>query len=592
MDDPTLAATIDDLPARLVVWHDGPAALPRLLAMCVLARFREADTLRQSADAGYPCEPRNQSNQHDRWRHAVAAIVTWHTAFGTPEATAVPPTPTTPIPRNRSAARRARRRTPRSPEVGLRDYDDAVKLATDWWELDPIRVGLRTGDITIASADSRHVRLGNNRRADIEVLDIALAQVTVLSEPTQGQHHLVASAPGFGPDRVDPLTRWLQGRALPPEHLSHPHGGTSMGPRHPDAHRIVNAVPARLREQAWAEADEALTAQSTTVPEETDLGGLTLAAARTCYSFLITQLNINYVAGVLLGSPELFLWAIRPNHLITALRSRVTELEARAFVDLCTYVPGRSPASAPLLMHGQQVLVPHELVSPIAFERTLLRAASADPTTSGLLGNVLGNRGERWQERLASIPNCRVATEIRIRDERGRSAGDLDVVVWDEAADQMLIIETKWPVDAATLVESNKVDATFDTGRAQIHRIRAGLAEGTIAIAWPPGWSSPSLSTTIHWWVGSAQQLDSRPQSEDDITTTSLRLIENLLPAVSLQDLVSRLVDFPLPREGHEYDLVAQRVTVDDLTLNYKAINITDGPSLPPEDRRINNGWT
>jgi hypothetical protein len=594
MDDRTLATAIDDLPSALTVWHDGPSALPRLLSMCILERLREADTHRPTprADGTMPADPRNQTNHVDRWRHATSTLVTWHSTYGLPEATPVPAPRAGPAPRNRAAARRARRRVSHQGTVTLRDYNDAVTLAAAWWELDSIRVGLRTGDMTIRSNDSRHVRLHNNRRAEIEVLDIVLSQVTFPPDTMIDPARLVAPAPGFGHERVDPLIRWLQGHALPPEHLHHPHGGTGMGPRHPDAHLVVNAIPSRLRNQAWTRTEDDLCAQSTTVSENTDLGGLSLAAARTCYAFLITQLNINYAAGVLLGTPELFMWAIRPGHLITALCSRVTEQEARAFVDLCTHAPGRSPASAPLLRHGNQLLIPAELVSPVAFERTLLRAASANPGTSGRLGNVLGKRGERWQQRLATIPGCEVAAEVRIRDQHGRSAGDLDVVAWDRDADVMLIVETKWPVDAATLIESNKVDATFDKGRAQLNRIRAGLGDGSIVIDWPPGWDGPLPTTTIHWWVGSAQQLDSRPQPDDDVTTTSLRLVENVLPAHSLSDLVTRLAGFPLPRERLEYHLMPQAVRAGPLTLTYDAIHIADGPPAPPQDRRVHLGWT
>ena len=156
----------------------------------------------------------------------------------------------------------------------------------------------------------------------------------------------------------------------------------------------------------------------------------------------------------------------------------------------------------------------------------------------------------------------------------------------------MLIVETKWPVDAATLIESNKVDATFDKGRSQLDRIRAGLDEGSIVIDWPPGWDDPLPETAIHWWVGSAQQLDSRPQPDDDITTTSLRLVETILPAHSLSDLVTRLAGFPLPHEGIDFHLTPRAVRSGPLTLTYDVIQIADGLPAPPRGRRVHLGWT
>jgi hypothetical protein len=256
------------------------------------------------------------------------------------------------------------------------------------------------------------------------------------------------------------------------------------------------------------------------------------------------------------------------------------------------FTAGRSPVSAPLIQNGELLLVPSEIVSPIAFERTLLRAAAAQPAAGGTLGNVLGTRASKWADRLKTVPGCNVAPCVSVRDATGRTLGDLDVVAWDRTARLMAIFETKWPVDAATLSESNKVDALFDKGAAQIARLRSAIEQGGAAVGWPESWCV-APDTTTSWWVGSAQQLDSRPNRDDSgIHRTSLRMVERLLPASGLQDLIERLTTFPLPEQGHEYELVPRTIPAGSLTIHYDALSLIGTPPVPPIERRIQYGWT
>lgn len=97
----------------------------------------------------------------------------------------------------------------------------------------------------------------------------------------------------------------------------------------------------------------------------------------------------------------------------------------------------------------------------------------------------------------------------------------------------------------------------------------------------------------MSWWVASAQQLDSRPAGgDDDISATSLRLVEHVFPAKTLDDLVTRLEGFPLPREGVEFELVPQQVEVDGIVLTCRMIEMTESPPAVPDDRRTHLGWT
>lgn len=285
------------------------------------------------------------------------------------------------------------------------------------------------------------------------------------------------------------------------------------------------------------------------------------------------------------------LWAIKPSSLITGLSTRVDRDAARAFVKMLTYSKGRSPVSAPLVPNGEFLLIPGEIVLPIAYERTLLRAASANPAASGTLGNVLGGRAARWAERLRTVAGCWVAEQVRVKDSDGRSLGDLDVVAWDAQRRIMAVFETKWPVDAATLNEGNKIDSMFDKGIAQLTRLRSAIVDGSASVLWPRSWNI-AVDTATFWWVGSAQQLDSRTRADDLIGTTSLRLVEQLLPASDLNDLIMKLLTFPFPRRGYEYDLVSCAVSAGALTLHCDAIALNGPLPLPPPDRRTHDGWT
>lgn len=575
MDETELADHIDGLSSGLAVWHDGPPALARILAMCTLERLRDERDLLEvgvgpmADQPGPELEDPRYGDHRDRWRHAVSTVIVWHGRFGRPNTTRVPAPAKDRGARGR-AGRRVRRQSDRT--VTERDYEVAVRMAADFHELDPIRVGCRTGGIEIHRVAGRHVWLSNRRRADVEVLDILLARVTACAKPE-------------APDGPDPITGWFVSRSLAPR------GSRGLPPRHPEGLALLNRLPNSLRTRAWVETEQGLQAQGSSVGETLDLGGLSFGEARACYAFLISQLQLNRMAAFHFATPEAMLWGIRPHHLEAALSSRVDRKAAGAFIRMCTYSKGRSPISAPLVPSGELLLIPSEVVSPIAYERALLRAAAAEPSAAGRLGNLLGRRAVRWAERLREIPGCQVATEVVVRAD-GQTLGDLDVVAWDAAAQSMAIFETKWPVDAATLSESFKVDATFDKGAAQLLRLRTAIDQGRATVDWPRAWGSPTDVQTS-WWVGSAQQLDSRPDWHAiDIERTSLRMLEQLLPASSLDDLLLRLRRFTLPRCGYEYDLHECSIAAGSLTIHYEALALSDESLVPPPDRRIDHGWT
>lgn len=551
MDAVFLRSLIADLPAELAAWHAGRDALPQMLGGLSMRRVERL--AREGTHPGLraPEHLRLDTRSEDRFRHSASSIVSWSSAHLREETSLVPP------PRAAPGARRRKGRRPIERQVSPSDYGAACDLAWEWQQLETVEIGLATGDLTIRDATGRHVWLQNHRRADVEALDIALARVTVLDLPVQ--HVDIAGT-----------RAWFEANRGRAERL--------------------HLLPESLRRTAWADAHAMLTGQGTTIPAETDLGGLTLSDARRCYALLIAQLYLNELCTIHLGTEQTLVWGIRPPNLVKLLGRYVHERAAAAFVALCRYVPGRSPVSAPLIPHGELLLVPSALVSPIAFERTLLRAANADPSRSGRLGNVLGHRARRWAERLGSIPGCRVAERVKVKDQSGKSMGDLDLVAWDRDRGLAVVFETKWPVDAATLSESYKVDSEFTKGRDQLIRLRTAIASGGAVVGWPRDWDLPVTTTEFRWWVGSAQQLDSSPTAgADGIGSTSLRLVEHLLPKPDLVAFAEALDAFPMPRQGIEFDLVPQQVAAGPYVLHLDALEVHEGP-VPRPERRTSAG--
>lgn len=554
MDATELRTLIATLPPGLAAWHAGRDALPQALQVLAMRRVEQLarEGLHPAMQA--PDHLRVNTRSEDHFRHATSSLVTWSSDHLREDVSPVPP---------KSAGRgsRSRRKGRRSiaRRAGTRDFEAACDLAWDWKFLETVQVGLATGDITVQEAQGRHVWLQNHRRADVEALDIILAQVTALEE-SSAQADLTK------------LRSWFEVNRGRPER--------------------IHMLPDVLRKEAWRDAMTLLEGQGTSIPVDTDLGGLTLGDARACYALLLAQLYLNEFCTIQLGTPDTLVWGIKPVNLTGVLAQYVNDQAAEAFVSLCRFVPGRSPVSAPLIPHGNLLLVPSALVSPIAFERTLLRAASADPSRSGQLGKVLGDRATRWAERLRSIEGCKVAERVKVKDRSGVLLGDLDVVAWDQARRLVVVFETKWPVDAATLAESYKVDSHFASGREQLERLRSSIASGDGVVGWPREWDPLDTETEFRWWVGSAQQLDSSPAAgADGIGSTSLRLVEQVLPQPDLESFVRALEDFPMPRQGTEFDLEPMEVAAGPYVIHGDALAIKEAPA-PSVGRRTSSGWT
>jgi hypothetical protein len=480
-----------------------------------------------------PLDPWEAADVAEGWRHATSTLIEWHSEW-------------------------ARRGS--TDEPSTQDVIAAVRRARQWRVLETILLGLRIGDMHVSKTNGWDIRIANKRDHSVEALDIILEQVSIPAESTLDEISL------------GPVHGWFA------DHAGRP--------------TAAHSLPKWARSVVYQWALANLVNRGLTMPADTKLGDLTLAEARKCYALLIARAELATMCTTILGSRETAVWYSEPHRLRESLLDHVTEESAEAFIRLCTFGPGRTPASAPLIPDGSLIAIPAALVSPVGFERTLLRAASADPARGGSLGNELGRRAARWADRLRAIPGTLVAERLAVRNSSGQKVGDLDVAAFDPGSNLMIIIETKWPVDAHTLRETLKVDRAIADGCKQLSRIRAAIEAGA-TVQWPTGWDVRG-NTNFLWWVGTAQQLASSPEARaHDIRTTSLRLLEHILPAApSLADLRERIEHFPLPRPGSEYEIIDQAVRVGKYRITFPALGMLDKPPTPPEDRRTNMGWT
>lgn len=325
VDEAELRRAIARLPESLPIWHAGRRALPGMLQLLAIRRIERSAREGTHPALRAPEHLRLTTNSADMFRHATASIVSWSSEYLRDESSLVsrPAVKARTRANGKTTARVGRR-------VDRRDIEGACDLAFDWQELEVVDVGLATRDLTMGEHKGRHIWIHNQRRPEIEVLDIILAGVTVLDEPTD--FHEVAET-----------REWFERNRGRPER--------------------IHSLPESIRRSAWEEAHGLLVQQGTTIPEATDLGGLSLRDARSCYALLIAQLHLNELASIHFGTEQTLVWAIRPANLVKLLARYVDPQAAAAFLEFCRYVPGRSPLSAPLIPHGDLLLIPAPLVA-------------------------------------------------------------------------------------------------------------------------------------------------------------------------------------------------------------------------------------
>jgi hypothetical protein len=517
--------------AELSVWKAGRSALPAILAE--VSRRRLIEKMERFKTGG----PLSDDGEvGGKWASIAAHLVEWAFLYGDHESEGTDPTE--------------------------RDVVAAVDLANNWKVVD---IALNAG--RAGRANITHTKRGfwvdpfSDPR--VEVLDLMLEGVDTLAAPVAD----------VGPS-LDPATDYLNAMRW----------DNSEGPA---------TVPRWVMGLFVQHAKNHLRAQPWEVDESTDVGGMTI---REAISMLGTLQGISHLGDeVFIRYPSLTM--ANPAFKRDDLRKMIARYNSNSsnvdrFLDMFTYAgqKGRSPLSAPLIQWGELIVVSRHLLHDSMAERMLLRAASADPSSSGKLGISLGRLCSRWAVRLQEVPGVQVAQEVKVLGPSNRKLGDLDIVALDRSRMQGLIVEAKWPIDARTLSDARKQEDAVDKGRSQVARLRMEVAGGA-KVKLPHDW--PSFNQVAwHWVVGTARFLDAR-RTESEIPATSLRLVEQILPVGSLQELIDALDGFSLPREGRDFRLGWKKVRIGRHAIHARTIEmLRPRPTTPPLGRRRADGWT
>ncbi|MFF0386251.1 hypothetical protein [Streptomyces sp. NPDC004286] len=517
-------------PAELAIWKSGKMALHALL-LSVSARYvRE---VRKGSPGSQEWEARGPGGATRDWANITARLVEWSFLYCDPSATGEP---------------------------NLQEIDEAFELAQNWGVIQIGLEGGRAGRVRIEK-QNKGIVIEPIANPSIEVLDVLLEEIDTenVDKNTVG--------PSLEPAHA--FFRTQQGRKNVHQNVPIWVGGL-----------YIQHMKNYLANKPWE------------IARDVDLGGLTLEEAiplmGTLKGMSLLQLSL------FRGEPNLdtAYIAMRPETMIRWLKKYNPKSTAvEKFIELLTYrgPKGKTPFSAPIIPWDDQLLMPFALISDGLEERLLLRAAASNPNTSGKLGGSLGRLSNKWASRLADIPGVKVATEVKVLATNRRKIGDLDIVALDSDRKSGLIVEAKWPIDARVLADAWKQESAIDKGREQVERLQREISDGAI-VKLPQGWP-PFSEIEWTWMVGTARYLDAR-ESPDGPPVTCLRLIEQLLPASSVRDLLQRLADLQYPQEGREFRLSWKRVVVSGVKVKARVIEILPSAPKPPTERRRSQGWT
>ncbi len=188
---------------------------------------------------------------------------------------------------------------------------------------------------------------------------------------------------------------------------------------------------------------------------------------------------------------------------------------------------------------------------PSALVRNLTARLQAEPGRFGEAGRLLGLAGSRTVAATlkARLDDAKVAERINVHDAEGRQLGDLDVVVLDPSAGELVVFEVLWGIGPDGSAEVARTEAKTREKRSQVQGLRAAIL-GEARVDWPHGWAVPPAAT-FRWFILTSNVLPTLPLDEDGVHVRSHRMLERFRWAGrTVADMVAALIRPPDPPRG------------------------------------------
>jgi hypothetical protein len=438
-------------------------------------------------------------------------------------------------------------------EYSATDVFKALQAALESTRIEPMEAAIRAGEFRVKKKRGSF-RVTYRSDVSLEVADMYLERQTrpgPVPGPTEAELQWAARQ---SKDRLNAFT--------PPIEILQ----TTVG-------RCAVAV------DAWRAAH-----QDPPLPDDFELGdGLTVGIMAQVLTALMAMVTLGELAHTRVRMPGTTLFHAPRDMLVAWLTSACGELST-ATVETAIHRlmagPGRSLRTSLLIPNGSTVTVLPLTLFPRLIDPVVLRTAASDPALYGPIGRRQGERAKAWAGLLSDIPLVKVAERLRLRGPDGRTRGDLDLLAVDPNACKGIVLELKWPIDALTLPETLKTDASILTACRQLEKNRRMLRVGEATVKMPPGW--PAF-TDVQWaWgVGTSQQLYTGPLPEAEMFATSFRYVKSLGNPGTIEALINVLRKPDVPRLGQHYTIEKMTINLGRHVIHCDSIHVLDVPWRP-----------
>jgi hypothetical protein len=312
-------------------------------------------------------------------------------------------------------------------------------------------------------------------------------------------------------------------------------------------------LPWRIEAEYRALAASLMAQYPKYLPPDLNVGGFTIRDAEKLHLELLARTAHAQLA-LMYGTQQAHIAApvLERDDLIRILATATGVGTDRVLrlVDLLTFRDGAGadPCLTPLIPVGTDMLVPLSgLIFPSSPMRNLTALLQRQHSAFGAAGRHLGALGvETVRKTLLRLTRARVASSVKVIRPNGTQAGDLDIAVWDESTNELVVFEILWHIAPDGANEIARVEQIAINKRDQVLRLQSEMRNGAAA-KWPADWPAVGNPNT-RWYIMTPDVLAVQKVTDQGVTIRSHQLLARTLRAgSSLGDLITLLDDPPYP---------------------------------------------